>query len=427
MSFDGAGTKVSVQELIDRGVLEIGDGYRAKNAELGEPGIPFARAKNVRGGFSFEDADMLGEPGVARAGSKISQPRDVVFTSKGTVGRFAFVRPDTPTFVYSPQLCYWRVLDEQALNPRFLYFWMHSEECRWQFHALKGQTDMADYISLGDQKSIRILLPPGGQQDRISAVLTSLDDKINGNHRSMVRLYQVAQSVFQARFSFFAGVEDYDETEVGLVPRGWHLKPMSEAVEINPRVSLRKGDVAPYVEMAAVERWGVRPTTVGERAYSGGSRFEPGDTLMARITGCIEYGKGAFVDFLSGPGSGSTEFLVLRAKPPLSPEAIFLLSRDERIRAHAMAGMTGSSGRQRVPTAVFDDLLIAVPPDENAWEADAAVLRAVFAKSRCLWAESKTLASLRDALLPKLISGEIRVPDTADPDEAVAEVAGVGV
>jgi type I restriction enzyme S subunit len=62
------------------------------------------------------------------AGSKVSEAGDVVFTSKGTVGRFAFVRDDTPRFVYSPQLCFWRSLDRQVIEPRFLYYWMFGRE-----------------------------------------------------------------------------------------------------------------------------------------------------------------------------------------------------------------------------------------------------------------------------------------------------------
>src|SRR5690606_18572974 len=104
-----------------------------------------------------------------------------------------------------------------------------------------------------------------------------------------------------------------EESEIGPVPKGWTVKPFSEVVEINPRVNLKKGQDAPYVEMAAVPAWGMRPSVVRRRPYKGGARFEFGDTLMARITGCIEHGKGAFADFIDEPASGSTEFLVFRA------------------------------------------------------------------------------------------------------------------
>src|SRR5689334_10528357 len=109
------GKKYVTGDLMKSGVLEIGDGYRAENSELADNGLPFARAGNINNGFLFDDAELLCEESVKKAGNKISRPGDIVFTSKGTVGRFAFVRPNTQKFVYAPQLCYWRVLDLEMI------------------------------------------------------------------------------------------------------------------------------------------------------------------------------------------------------------------------------------------------------------------------------------------------------------------------
>src|SRR5256712_11209090 len=136
-----------VSQLMGAGKLVIGDGYRAKNDELGSSGLPFARAGNINEGFLFDDADHFPEENLARVGNKVSQPGDVVFPSKGTVGRFAFVRPGTPRFVYSPQLCFWRSLDQEEIDPRFLYYWMFGREFFVQFKGVAGQTDMAEYVS----------------------------------------------------------------------------------------------------------------------------------------------------------------------------------------------------------------------------------------------------------------------------------------
>jgi type I restriction enzyme S subunit len=130
------------EELINDGILTIGDGYRAKNSELDSTGLPFARVSNINNGFHFEDAERFPEEDLDKVGEKISYPGDVVFTSKGTVGRFALVRPDVEQFVYSPQLCYWRSLDHKFVDPRFLYYWMHSRVFWLQMQGVKGQTDM---------------------------------------------------------------------------------------------------------------------------------------------------------------------------------------------------------------------------------------------------------------------------------------------
>nr|MBI2905507.1 restriction endonuclease subunit S [Chloroflexota bacterium] len=129
----GEWPRYEVSQLMKDGKLVIGDGYRAKNEELASSGLPFARAGNINDGFRFGDADYFPEENLARIGNKVSQSGDVVFTSKGTVGRFAFVRSTTPRFVYSPQLCFWRSLDHREIDPRFLYYWMFGREFFVQF------------------------------------------------------------------------------------------------------------------------------------------------------------------------------------------------------------------------------------------------------------------------------------------------------
>jgi type I restriction enzyme, S subunit len=125
-----------VADLIAHGKLFIGDGYRAKNAELSLTGLPFARAGNIDSGFDFLGADNFPTKNLSRVGNKFSRIGDVVFTSKGTVGRFAFVRENTPRFVYSPQLCFWRSLEQDSIDPHFLYYWMLGREFFQQYKSV---------------------------------------------------------------------------------------------------------------------------------------------------------------------------------------------------------------------------------------------------------------------------------------------------
>jgi len=142
-----------------------------------------------------------------------------------------------------------------------------------------------------------------------------------------------------------------------------------------------------------------------------GTKFVNGDTLLARITPCLENGKTAFVDFLPEEGQvgwGSTEYIVLRPKPPLPAEYGYYLARSEDLRTHAIQNMTGSSGRQRVPAECFAQYHIAVPPAPIAQrfgESARTLMIMISANDE----QSRTLAALRDALLPKLLSGELRL------------------
>jgi type I restriction enzyme S subunit len=152
VDFDPVQAKAS--DLIAEGVLEIGDGYRAKNTELADDGLPFIRAGDLQTGLDLERAERLSMTSVAKAGTKLSRGGDVAFTSKGTVGRLARVDYQTPQFVYSPQICFWRSLLPMILHPAILYCWMCSEDFMQQVRAASGQTDMAPYISLRDQRAI---------------------------------------------------------------------------------------------------------------------------------------------------------------------------------------------------------------------------------------------------------------------------------
>ena len=288
-------------------------------------------------------------------------------------------------------------------------------------------------INRNDLHTAEIVVPPLDEQVRISTVAAAIDDKTGSTRRVAALAEEFAATLFRSWFVDFDPVrakaagakpvgvpeEALDlfpdrlvDSEIGPIPEGWDLMPFSEALEVNPRVPLAKGDEQPFIEMAAVDTWGTRPTRLATKVFSGsGCKFQPGDALMARITGCIEHGKGAFVDFYDRPGFGSTEFIVLRARPPLSPACAFLASRLSSVRQVAMAAMTGSSGRQRVPKDVFDRILLAMPPDTERWRS--VITEAIephFALSRGLWKESRTLAELRDTLLPELVSGRIRIP-----------------
>ena len=197
--------RYEVSDLIDQEALEIGDGYRATNAELSSTGLPFARARNIGNGFWFSgsDVDYVPEDAASKLGKKVSRPGDVVFTSKGTVGRCAFVKHDTPRFVYSPQLCYWRSRDENVIDPRFLYYWMASHEFRTQVYSVASQTDMAEYVSLGDQRRMHLTAPLISEQRAIGHVLGALDDKIDLNRRMNGTLEAMARALYTSWFVDF--------------------------------------------------------------------------------------------------------------------------------------------------------------------------------------------------------------------------------
>ena len=148
-----------------------------------------------------------------KLGPKTSKHGDVVLTVKGTVGRVAVVPLDSPTYAYSPQLCYFRPHANGPLNSRYLYYWFKSNEFWEQADALKGQTDMADFISLSDVHALKIKLPSLKVQEAVASVLGSFDDKIAANHR----IRGMVDELLRSRFSHLA--EGRGVTEMRLIAR----------------------------------------------------------------------------------------------------------------------------------------------------------------------------------------------------------------
>ena len=147
---------------------------------------------------------------------------------------------------------------------------------------------------------------------------------------------------------------------------GWATMPFDQAVEVNPSVPLQRGTVYPFVDMQAVDP-GSRSVGFSEmREFTGGgSRFMDGDTLMARITPCLENGKIArFAAPDNEPiGHGSTEFIVIRGKPNVTDNGFaYYLTKWDGVRQYYISQMTGSSGRQRVPMTALSHREVAIPP-----------------------------------------------------------------
>jgi type I restriction enzyme, S subunit len=142
-----------------------------------------------------------------------------------------------------------------------------------------------------------------------------------------------------------------------------------DLAEINPSVPIRKGEIRPFIDMSALPQHARDVSEVGERGFKGsGSRFQNGDTLIARITPCLENGKGALIHSLPEgvPGFGSTEFIVARARSESDTRFVYYLTRSEEFRDIAISRMEGTSGRQRVSWQQIASIEIPdLSPDER--------------------------------------------------------------
>jgi type I restriction enzyme S subunit len=150
---------------------------------------------------------------------------------------------------------------------------------------------------------------------------------------------------------------------------------ITEIVDFNPNRPLKRGMVAPFVDMAALPVNARDIIEIGSREYTGnGAKFKNGDTLFSRITPCLENGKTAKVSALADDiiAHGSTEFIVLAAKDPKYDEDfVYYVARLPEFRAFAIARMEGTSGRQRVSWQALSDFEYSFPDKEERKEIGA--------------------------------------------------------
>ena len=143
----------------------------------------------------------------------------------------------------------------------------------------------------------------------------------------------------------------------------WIMKKLKDIADFNPRESLAKGTVAKKVAMDKLQPFCRDVLGYRLETFSGGAKFRNGDTIMARITPCLENGKTAKISILDDGevGFGSTEYIVFRAKEGMDENFIYYLVCSPLVREPALKSMVGSSGRQRVQTDVVQNLEIMVP------------------------------------------------------------------
>lgn len=147
----------------------------------------------------------------------------------------------------------------------------------------------------------------------------------------------------------------------------WVMKKLKDIADFNPRESLAKGTVAKKIGMDKLQPFCRDVPGYELEPFSGGTKFRNGDTIMARITPCLENGKTAKVSILDDGevGFGSTEYIVFRAKDGVDEDFIYYLVCSPLVREPAIKSMVGSSGRQRVQTDVVQNLEIMVPDYEE--------------------------------------------------------------
>ncbi|HEV8400250.1 MAG TPA: restriction endonuclease subunit S [Gemmatimonadales bacterium] len=424
-------------------VIEIASSTR--NALVGGPfgsnlvsrdyvdhGVPVIRGQNmgarwVAGEFAFvspEKAESL-EANLAR-------PGDIVFTQRGTLGQVSLV-PDKPFERYLVSQSQMKVTVDRAIaDPLFFYYVFRSAEQQEYIRQNAIQTGVP-HTNLGILRDTRVPLPPLPEQQAISNILGTLDDKIELNRRMSETLEAIARAIFKSWFVDFDPVRTEAEgrdpglpkevadlfpdrlegSEMGKIPAGWTVGGFGDVVEVlrdqeNPLDS--PNALFSHYSIPAFDEGQVPKPEDGHSIKSLKFRVPAGVVLVSKLNPEIE--RVWMVDVRPDERPVcSTEFLVMRGRPPFTRGYVFCLARSPVFRQQIEGLVTGTSkSHQRAQAESVLNLRVVVPPAgfARAFEHFAELLLARTLDCR---RESATLASLRDALLPKLVSGEVRVKD----------------
>lgn len=335
---------------------------------------------------------------------------------------------------YSP-IDYW------PLNTALYVIDFHGNDERFAYYFLK-LFDFRRYNSGSAQPSLNrnfihpvpVAVPPLSEQRAIAQILGTLDDKIEVNRRMGETLEAMVRALFRSWFVDFDPVrakaegrgpslpqaladlfpDRFEDSELGEIPLGWELGRFGDVVnqlrdQENPLASPTA--MFHHFSIPAFDEGQWPKTEPGESIKSLKSRVPPGAVLLAKLNPEIQ--RIWLADVEAGDRAVcSTEFLVLRPRPPFTRSYTYCLARSPLFRQQIEALVTGTSKSHQRARAEAILSLAAILPPAAITDAFAKMVSPLLDRTLACRRESRTLATLRDALLPKLISGELRVKNS---------------
>jgi len=384
----------------------------------------------------FESAACINALARSRIRKGIGRPGDVLLSHKGTVGKVALVPDICPEYVCSPQTTFWRVLDESVIDRSFLFAYLQSQDFKNQLASRKGETDMADYVSLTAQRQLTVPLPELRIQHAIGEALSKLGDRIALLRETNATLETIAQALFKSWFVDFdpvhakqqgiapTGMDEataalfpdrFGESAMGPVPIGWPVMPVGELVDCVGGATPDTKD--PTLWSPEVHAWTTPKDLSGlpapillhtERRLSSkglakiGSGSLPAGTLLLSSRAPIGYLAIAEIPVAINQG-----YIAIPPGSQLPPLYMLFWCKQnmETIRARA-----NGSTFMEISKKAFRPIP-ALAPQASVIDAYMKVATPVFDRLAENERQAQTLAALRDTLLPRLISGQLRLPE----------------
>jgi len=389
---------------------EITSSKRIFYSDYVSSGIPFYRSKEIIELYknrSVSNKLYISEEKFLEVSAKFGAPEegDILLTSVGTLGIPYLVKKGDKFYFKDGNLTWIRKIDREKVLPEYIYTFLKSPYGKSKLDEITiGSTQPA--LTISGLKTLTLRIPSLIEQKAITSLLSSLDGKIDLLNDQNKTLESMAETLFRQWF-----ILDDTGTQVNL----------DYIIDFNPKRKITKNQDATYLDMAGLSTDTFCARGYYKRPFSSGAKFVQQDTLLARITPCLENGKAAYIDFLDEEetGWGSTEFIVMRPKKGIHPLLSYIMCRNLDFKEYAESCMEGSTGRQRVNLDHLKKFNVNMPSASTLCMLNE-LLDSFGSKLINNSKQIDSLEKLRDTLLPKLMNGEVKVQYV---EEAVASVA----
>ena len=299
----------------------------------------------------------------------------------------ALYEEDEPSIV-SPAYFMFEIIDENVLDENYLMMWFRRPEFD-RICWLHTDGSVRGGITWDDICRLELPIPPIDEQREIVRSYKAITERIVIKKQINDNLEAQTQALFDELF-LRDGMPDCT---------------LSEIANVNPTRTLSKGCIAKCYDMSCLPTRGCVPEGGEMKAYNGGVRFQNGDTLIARITPCLENGKAAYINILNDKevAFGSTEYIVFSPVDTMPSSFYYFLIRSKKFRTFALQYMNGSSGRQRVS----GDELAAFPltkPSQEALSRFDMVAKPVLEQFKVASPEINRLNALQQLIIASISS-----------------------
>lgn len=396
--------------------------------------IPWLSVVDFNTGYRWvsNTEKKITERGLSESATTILNQGDIIISARGTVGVVAqLAKP-----MAFNQSCYGIRGKQGIADTNFVYYALQHAVSQMQQVAHGG---VFNTITRDTFKIILIKLPPLSEQRAIAHILGTLDDKIELNRKTNETLEAMARALFKSWFVDFDPVrskveerdtglpkeiadlfpDEFEDSELGEIPKGWEPQLLGALAALNPESWTKDNypGVISYVDLSNT-KWGRIEAVAQYTCLNAPARAQrilrSGDTIV----GTVRPGNGSYTLITEDGLTGSTGFAVLRPRQPQCIEFVYLAAtRPENIETLSHLADGGAY------PAVRPDLIAATPiakPPDGILAHFSSATRIQLVRLAQNERQNRTLAALRDALLPKLISGELHVPEAEKIVEAVS-------